>query len=616
MIEHESRVPAKAVLVTLTLLLVGAVAAASQTRPADADVHAVVSAAFERAVGFDPFDDDQLEAVRRREGAVRALPGFAETVAAGRRAVGDPTDRTLEREFGSRLGRLVETSDSEDWISVLYFVFKESVVGQTEDKKYWLSKLKDRNTLAETLAGYLRDLAEVSRTLSEGKDSGPLRVLAAHDLRPGLTAARVEPAASQQSRTAVEVPQTRLKMVPGRLGRVIEGEALAPTALASAGSIEVQPMQGFGGQWGGGAQLFWRAPAPVNEPIRNWPNLRLRFEVEVEQPYELTLLHTVAPDYGKFRVFLDGKIVADVDGWAPQVDVRERALGEQVLAVRSHEMILTVFDRNPSSQGWYVGVDALRLTAAGQSSPEVFKARPQLQEPPGAHKLQPQLRGPVGAPAAMAPVKPDERPIDLVVQIATPVTLTDSLTDEDRLSLSRVVVGLRRSDTERATDTWASLLRALRSRPGPPVDPQALIQWVLRESYLDQVEDLAHYADRVRFFNEQKRAIREHLAEARAVRADMPPDRRAELQTITVAAQYEKGQPPVRVGSIQVMSEEELKEYLEDLEQQMQTVGEDSQLANIELQDLMQKQQQTLQTLSNVSKLLHDTAMAVIRNLR
>jgi hypothetical protein len=51
------------------------------------------------------------------------------------------------------------------------------------------------------------------------------------------------------------------------------------------------------------------------------------------------------------------------------------------------------------------------------------------------------------------------------------------------------------------------------------------------------------------------------------------------------------------------------------LEEKLSTVGEDGQLANIDLQNMLQKQQQTIQTLSNVSKMLHDTATAVIRKM-
>jgi hypothetical protein len=51
------------------------------------------------------------------------------------------------------------------------------------------------------------------------------------------------------------------------------------------------------------------------------------------------------------------------------------------------------------------------------------------------------------------------------------------------------------------------------------------------------------------------------------------------------------------------------------MEEHLQTVGDDAHLANIDMQNAMRKQQQPLQTMSNVSKVLHDTAMAVIRKI-
>ena len=58
-----------------------------------------------------------------------------------------------------------------------------------------------------------------------------------------------------------------------------------------------------------------------------------------------------------------------------------------------------------------------------------------------------------------------------------------------------------------------------------------------------------------------------------------------------------------------------VKSELAALEVQPNTVGDDAQLANVDLQNMLQKQQQTLQMLSNISKMLHDTAMAVIRKI-
>lgn len=51
------------------------------------------------------------------------------------------------------------------------------------------------------------------------------------------------------------------------------------------------------------------------------------------------------------------------------------------------------------------------------------------------------------------------------------------------------------------------------------------------------------------------------------------------------------------------------------LEERLNAIGDDAQLANVDLQNVLQKQQQTLQMLSNISKMPHDTATAVIRKI-
>lgn len=47
-----------------------------------------------------------------------------------------------------------------------------------------------------------------------------------------------------------------------------------------------------------------------------------------------------------------------------------------------------------------------------------------------------------------------------------------------------------------------------------------------------------------------------------------------------------------------------------------ETVGDDSQLDSLELQENMQKQSQFLQAISNIMKSQHDTLKAIIQNLR
>jgi len=89
--------------------------------------------------------------------------------------------------------------------------------------------------------------------------------------------------------------------------------------------------------------------------------------------------------------------------------------------------------------------------------------------------------------------------------------------------------------------------------------------------------------------------------------------RRDDGETITV-----RGHQIVTVLTVPDLgsaSKEQLENYIIDLEQLLSTVGDDAQLANIDLQKSLQKQQQTIQMLSNVSKMVHDTATAVIRKI-
>ncbi len=69
------------------------------------------------------------------------------------------------------------------------------------------------------------------------------------------------------------------------------------------------------------------------------------------------------------------------------------------------------------------------------------------------------------------------------------------------------------------------------------------------------------------------------------------------------------------IESAKNATKDEMESYIKDLDVQLSTIGDDAQLANIDLQNALQKQQQTLQTMSNVSKMLHDSTMANIRKI-
>ena len=59
----------------------------------------------------------------------------------------------------------------------------------------------------------------------------------------------------------------------------------------------------------------------------------------------------------------------------------------------------------------------------------------------------------------------------------------------------------------------------------------------------------------------------------------------------------------------------ELDDEITKLEDLLNSVGEDAQMANLDLQNALQKQQQLLQMMSNMSKTMHETAMSIIRKI-
>lgn len=155
------------------------------------------------------------------------------------------------------------------------------------------------------------------------------------------------------------------------------------------------------------------------------------------------------------------------------------------------------------------------------------------------------------------------------------------------------------------------------------IDVNALVQHVLRDSYLESTQDLYFYASKVKFFNELKKSIREELTNAREALSSQaggeetdPLSYEKKAFSTDYTGTGESGQPEIKTSSDgTTTTKKELETYIENLEEQLNSVGDDAQLANVDLQNMLQKQQQTMQMMSNISKMLHDTAMAVIRKI-
>ncbi len=146
--------------------------------------------------------------------------------------------------------------------------------------------------------------------------------------------------------------------------------------------------------------------------------------------------------------------------------------------------------------------------------------------------------------------------------------------------ISSMIAKGESSDTLKAS--WNNFLKNSKEDIEIPKNGEAkldiheLMQYVLTRSYEEMSEDLKYHTKKVKYFNELREQIRENISKLRKTKHD----------------------------------------YISSQEEILSTIANDDQAANIDLQNMLQKQTQTMQTISNVSKMLQDTAKAVIRNIR
>jgi putative heme-binding domain-containing protein len=155
------------------------------------------------------------------------------------------------------------------------------------------------------------------------------------------------------AQVSLEADDPRAARVPG----AIEGESLR--VLDPSGTATPQDMRGFSdGRWSGGAQLWWKG-ASVGDI------LTLALPIAEAGTYEVAAVFTRAPDYGTFRVSLDGTrcAIGEIDGFGSRVTTTSRLiLGSHTLSAGTHRLTLEITGAHPSAQpGFMVGLDYLSL---------------------------------------------------------------------------------------------------------------------------------------------------------------------------------------------------------------------------------------------------------------
>ncbi|MBC8021178.1 MAG: hypothetical protein H7X78_08220 [Methyloceanibacter sp.] len=154
---------------------------------------------------------------------------------------------------------------------------------------------------------------------------------------------------------------------------------------------------------------------------------------------------------------------------------------------------------------------------------------------------------------------------------------------------------------------WSRFVAEEVSRGGT-ADPTALVQFVLRESYLETLEDLRFHAEKLKTYNTLKKSVRDEMLRLQGFEVKV----RSGARAVPLIPDPNLVRLGVIGGGSAIQTSAQAQAYIGDLQQKLNEIGDDTQLANVDLQNTLQKQQQAAEMLNNVAKKLYDTAQAVI----
>jgi len=117
---------------------------------------------------------------------------------------------------------------------------------------------------------------------------------------------------------------------------------------------------------------------------------------------------------------------------------------------------------------------------------------------------------------AFIPLKDKSTNTEVIILLPTPTDSAD-LNDAYFLAAMAAVAGTNPSELE---GRWGEYIADMQTG-SVPMDINALVQAVLRESYLETNKDLQFYAEKVRYYNDLKEGIRSELTTARQYQSSL-----------------------------------------------------------------------------------------------
>lgn len=188
-------------------------------------------------------------ALAQSETVIRDGPILDQATQVGRNLARAPTDTAT-------LQQLVEKTPHSDVMEVLYLVIRESIRESNEDKKFYLSKLKQQNAIAASLRAHREDMADASSSLADCASPAGCGPQVISDQTAKMEASLVRVEAAIDSTAIPEAQREDVEHLRGALERDRQLIALtrqhltvAPAPRRTEMGVEALPLGGGGDRY-------------------------------------------------------------------------------------------------------------------------------------------------------------------------------------------------------------------------------------------------------------------------------------------------------------------------------------------------------------------------------
>jgi hypothetical protein len=170
-------------------------------------------------------------------------------------------------------------------------------------------------------------------------------------------------------------PHARERRLPSIERQIIFARDVVKDGLHGSGGVRTQQLDLYPGP-----QLLY-TPGQAEGA---W--LEIPFEVKAKEPLRLLLNMTKADDFGRYQAFLDGvKLGGPMDFYSDKIVSEEYHLLDFWPEPGAHKLRLECAGKNPVSQGYYCGIESVRLrerrprvAAMGHDKDKDWKSKPTL----------------------------------------------------------------------------------------------------------------------------------------------------------------------------------------------------------------------------------------------